>query len=127
MSRIESLNEKVQWKDPKINEQKGHKDYEVNLRHSESLCKNIEKHLLNGMKVKISDSEHLQKALLIISWCPGMHEKKGNYATPIFLHQYASDFKKTTESILNFYMKFVGDYQRENPKQTELLPANLKV
>jgi hypothetical protein len=104
-----------------------HPDYENNLKHSEVLCKNTEGKLPNGMKVKICDSEHLQKALLIISWTPGVFVKRGNYATPIFLHQYSSDFRKTTENVLNFYVKTVTDHEKINPKQPEFLPPGQKV
>jgi|FreactcultuFSWF8_1027224.scaffolds.fasta_scaffold03166_5 hypothetical protein len=96
-----------------------HIDYEKNLKYAEMFCRTVKKNLLRGMRVKISDSEHLTKALLFISWKPGLSEKKGNYATPIFLHQYTEDFKKTAENVLNFYMQTVIEHQSRNPEQMD--------
>jgi len=119
MSRIEAMNDEIQWTQTPQSSSKGHKDYEANLKHAESFCKNVQKSLLRGMNVKIADGEHIKKALLIISWKPGFHEKKGNYATPVSLHQYNEDFKKTAQNVLNSYMKAVGDHQAKNPEQPD--------
>ena len=124
MSRIDGQRYSQLPEQPK---RTAHPDYPQNLKHSEILCENVKKNLLNGMNVKIADSEHLKKALLIISWCPGMHVKRGNYATPIFLHQYNADFKKTAENVLNFYLKTVTEHEKINPKQPEFLPPNMKI
>ena len=97
----------------------GHRDYEQNLKEAEMLCERTKKHLLNGMNVKISDSEHLKKALLIISWKPGFTEKMGNYASPVFLHQSNNDFKKESTSVINFYMKTVREHQAKSPEQPD--------
>jgi len=126
MSRIQSLEKIVTWN---TQNDQGHPDYKKNLSYAESLsskedtghCK------LNGLRVKVCDSEHLKKALLIISWCPGNTVKKGNYATPIFLHQYNEDFKRTSESVLSFYKRTIKDHEDIHPPQPEFLPANLKV
>lgn len=99
----------------------GHADYERNLKTAESFCQNVKKHLLKGMDVKICDSEHIKKALLIISWKPGFSEKVGNCATPVFLHQKAEDFNKTSENVLNFYMKTVKSHQDRNADQQDFL------
>jgi hypothetical protein len=104
-----------------------HRDYQENLRYAEQISEKENTNKLNGLRVKISDSEHLKKALLIISWAPGNTVKRGNYATPIFLHQYNEDFKKTTHNVLGFYKKAISDHEKENPQQPEFLPAHLKV
>jgi hypothetical protein len=104
-----------------------HRDYQENLRYAENLSLKENTGKINGLRVKVCDSEHLKKALLIISWCPGNTVKKGNYATPIFLHQYNEDFKRTSESVLSFYKRTIKDHEGINPPQPEFLPANLKV
>lgn len=104
-----------------------HKDYNENLKYAEQLSLKENTSKINGLRVKVGDSEHLKKALLIISWCPGNAVKRGNYATPIFLHQFSQDFKKTTDNVLNFYKKTIGDHEKSNPVQPEFINANLKV
>jgi hypothetical protein len=93
----------------------GHPDYERNLKSAEAYCEKMKPRLLNGMNVKVADSEHLKKALLIISFKPGFTEKRGNYATPVFLHQSTEDFKRETASTMSFYMKMMKDRQVEEP------------
>lgn len=124
MSRIDNYRGPASQEAPK---RSAHPDYEENLKHCERLCQNVKKHLLNGMNVKVSDSESLPKALLIISWSPGMYAKKGNCATPIFLHQNSGDFKKVTETVLNSYMKVVAEEEKINPKQPDFLSSSQKV
>jgi len=104
-----------------------HRDYHENLRYAEQVSLKENTSRINGLRVKISDSEHLQKALLIISWCPGTTVKKGNYATPIFLHQFNEDFKKTAYNVLNFYKRAIFDHEKSNPIQPEFLDSNFKV
>jgi hypothetical protein len=53
--------------------------------------------------------------------------KRGNYATPVFLHQYNELFKKTTTSILNCYKSVINEAEAKVAKQQEFLPPNLKV
>lgn len=124
MSKIEELRNRAFGIPQKLGP---HPDYENNLRHSEQFCENVKKSLLNGMNVKISDSEHLKKAILMISWNPGIASKRGNYATPVSLHQYSDDFKNTATNVFNCYMKVVTDYHKANPSQPEFIYANLKV
>lgn len=123
MSRIESVERTANWD---IQTESGHPDYRENLRHAEELSKKENTSKINGLRVKVSDSENLKKALLIISWCTGTTVKKGNYATPIFLHQYNEDFKKTSLNVLNFYKKSIKDFEDSHPQQPELFPVNLK-
>lgn len=125
MSQVDLKNREIQWNETGS---KSHPDYLKNLDYSERLCSSLEKKLPNGeigsklpngMGVKISDSEHLKKALLVISWRPGPNVKIGNYATPIYLHQYNEDFKKTTTNVLNVYTKIVEQHTKEQPSQLE--------
>jgi hypothetical protein len=104
-----------------------HRDYQENLKYAEQISAKENTGKINGLRVKVSDSEHLKKALLIISWCPGTTVKRGNYATPIFLHQYAEDFRRTTHNVLNFYKKTIEDHEKSNPVQLDLLDTSLKV
>lgn len=126
MSRIEKLNDQVRWTTPS---EKTHPDYKKNLSYAEQLsAKEDTGHsTLNGIRVKICDGEHLKKALLIISWSPGNKVRIGNYATPINLHQYNEDFKRTSESVLNSYKKVIKDREEKHPGLIEFLPPNLKV
>lgn len=107
----------------------GHSDYRENLRYAEYLQskEDTSAYKLNGLRVKISDSEHLKKALLIISWSPGNTVKKGNYATPIFLHQYKDEFKKTADNVLRFYKKAMEGFTPTDMPRNDLLPTHLKV
>jgi hypothetical protein len=98
-----------------------HRDYNENLRHAEELSTKENTSKINGLRVKVSDSEHLKKALLIISWCPGTTVRKGNYATPIFLHQFNEDFKRTSENVLKFYKKSIKDFENTHPQQPDFL------
>lgn len=124
MSRIDSMDLEVKWK---IQNDQGHRDYKENLKYAENLSarEDTGKIKLNGLRVKVCDSEHLKKALLIISWAPGNTVKRGNYATPIFLHQYSEDFKKTTQNALKLYKETIVSHEVLHPP--EFLPANLKV
>lgn len=124
MSRVDNIENTAKWNTPS---ESGHPDYYKNLRHAEELSTKENTPKINGLRVKVSDSEHLKKALLIISWCPGTTVKKGNYATPIFLHQYNEDFKRTSENVLKFYKKTIQEHEAVNPPQPELFPVNLKV
>jgi len=117
----------VKWNQVQKSDAREHPDYKKNLEAANNFITKTKKHLLKGMDVKICDSEHIQKALLIISWSPGMTAKRGNYATPIFLHQYNEDFKKTAENVFNFYMKSAEHYQGKDPDQPEFIDSNLKV
>ncbi len=106
-----------------------HADYERNLRDAQAFCRKEDTgtHRLNGLRVKIGDGEHIKKALLMISWCPGMHVKQGNYATPVSLHQFNDEFKKTTTSILIWYKKSISDYDQKNPEQRTFFSPDSKV
>lgn len=106
-----------------------HPDYQKNLEYAEALSKaeDTGHKLLNGLRVKVSNGEHIPKALLMISWSPGMTCKRGNYATPVFLHQYSGDFQKTSTNVLNFYKKTIQEAERDGSCRPELLDPNLKV
>lgn len=119
-SKIENRSSVVKTSGP-------HRDYNENLRFAEQLSSKENTSTINGLRVKVSDSEHLKKALLIISWSPGNTVKRGNYATPIFLHQFNEDFKKTAHNVLNFYNKAIGDHEKASPRQPEFINSNLKV
>lgn len=125
MSRIDQIVDKINWNQTGQSS-KAHPDYERNLREAQEICKREDTghRLLNGLRVKIADSEHLQKALMIISWCPGITVKKGKCATPIFLHQYNEDFKKTAANVINFYKNTIQNF--ESKKQPELFPVEKK-
>lgn len=97
-----------------------HRDYQENLRHSENFCQNVKKQLINGLKVKICDSEHLPKALMIISWNPGMKAQQGNHATPIFLHQEKETVTKEIQNVFNRYVKKAQEFEKNNPRQFPL-------
>lgn len=127
MSRIDQESHQVKWNQVQKSDSREHPDYKKNFETASNFIIKIKKHLLKGMDVKICDSENIPKALLIISWSPGATIKKGNYATPIFLHQYNDDFKKTTENVFSFYMKSVEHFQGKNAEQTDFIDSNLKV
>lgn len=104
-----------------------HPDYKTNLENAKKFIEKTKHSLLNGMGVKISDAQHLSKALLMISWTPPLKAPIGRCATPINLHQGTKDVEKQIEGIFNVYMRTVGDYHKKNPKQTELFDTTLKV
>lgn len=107
--------------------QKEHPDYKRNLENAENFVKKTEKSLLRGMSVKVCDSEHLKKSLMTIAWSPPKEAPVGRCATPINLHQNNSDVNKQIEGIFNAYMRVVGKYEKDNPRQPELLDKTLKV
>ena len=104
-----------------------HPDYKRNLENAQNFVKKTEKSLLRGMTVKICDSEHLDKSLMTIAWSPPKDAPMGKCATPINLHQNASDVNKQIEGIFNAYMRTVGGYYKKNPDQPEFLDTTLKV
>ena len=106
---------------------KEHPDYKRNLENAQKFIEKTKSSLMNGMGVKISDSQHLSKALLMISWSPPKNAPVGNCATPINLHQSTRDVEKQIEGIFNIYMRTVGDFHKKNPRQPEFLDTNLKV
>ena len=81
-----------------------HKDYDSNLSNARLFCSRVQKSLLNGMNVKICNSEGLINSLLMISFMPPRKAKMGNYATPIFLHDAHSVVNKKIEIIFNIYL-----------------------
>jgi hypothetical protein len=101
-----------------------HPDYEKNLRYAEALAKHEDtgQHLLNGLRVKVCNGEHIPKALLMISWNPANGYKRGNYATPVSLHQFNGDFQKTSTSVVNFYKKAI----EESGVASEFINPSLK-
>jgi hypothetical protein len=104
-----------------------HPDYKENLDRANKFVQNTEKSLLRGMSVKVCDSQHLTKALITIAWTPPKEAPKGRCATSISLHQSSGDVKNQIEGIFNAYMRTVGDFEKKNPRQTELMDTRLKV
>ena len=126
MSRIDKSydSEEVKWNIPEVKE---HPDYKRNLQVAENFVKKTEKSLLRGMSVKVCDSEHLSKSLMMVAWTPPKEAPVGRCATPINLHQNNSDVSKQIEGIFNTYMKVVGKFEKDHPKQPEFLDTSLKV
>lgn len=106
--------ETVTWKAP--NETQGHPDYQRNLQTAQNLLKAVDGKLPNGMRVKIADSEHIQKALVIISWKPGFTEPLGNYATPVNMNQPKEQFNTELKSVVDVYYKSTKDYNNRSPQ-----------
>lgn len=82
-----------------------HPDYQKNLQSAETFIKNTKKSLLNGMSVKICDSEHLSKCLMSIAWTPPKESPMGRCCTPINLNQNSSSVMTQIENVFNTYMK----------------------
>lgn len=100
-----------------------HPSYASNLKIATVFVENIQKQLLPGMQVKISDSEHLKKSLLVFSWRPPLDSKRGTSATPIFLHQPEKDLRDSLTRIVNVYIKTVREFHE---KQQLKLPMKSK-
>lgn len=100
-----------------------HRDYQSNLFRAKSFCKNIEKSLVQGMRVEITGSPELPESLLVISFSPPRTAKMGNHAAPIFLHQNSSEISKQIEAIINSYMKMAQVFWNRQPLiETKELP-----
>jgi hypothetical protein len=101
-----------------------HRDYSSNLAHAEKFCQNVQKSLLNGMRVYISNSNEIPQCLLNIVFKPPQNAKLGISVNSIFLHQPSDAFKKEIETTINIYMlmaKKFWDYRKE--KQEDFLDA----
>lgn len=83
--------------------QSEHKDYKKNLLFTEEFIKNCTGKLLPGMKVYLSDSEHLKKSIVVTCFLPGKSDKLGNFAAVISLHQWHDAFKKEFKEVFNGY------------------------
>lgn len=97
-----------------------HRDYEQNLSLSRSFCSRVQKSLLQGMAVKVADSEHLKESLLRISFCPPPEAKLGNYCTPISLHQEKNAVAVQTQSIFASYLAFAKKFWDSQPKMKQM-------
>lgn len=91
-----------------------HRDYPINLENANNFIAKTKKSLLRGMNVKVSDGEHIEKAILVISYSPLKEAKMGNSATPINLHQSSIEVNKQIESIFNSYMRCVREIESSN-------------
>jgi len=87
-----------------------HRDYTENLKVSRVFVEKIKNQMPLGMNTKITGSDGIPESLVIISWQPDRYAPRGNYATPIFMHQDKRDFSKKLETIFNVYLKVVKDF-----------------
>ena len=93
-----------------------HPDYQRNLQTAQNLLKAVDGKLPNGMRVKIADAEHIQKALVIISWKPGYTEPLGNYATSVNMHQPKEQFNTELKSVVDVYSRSIVEYNDKKPQ-----------
>ena len=120
----------VSWarKEEDVNSRKAHSDYNYNLIQSRNFCKNVEKSLLQGMRVYICDSGEIKECLLMITFSPPRKAPMGNFGVPIFMHQPKSEFNKQVEAVFNSYMEMAKKFWNDQQKITEedfLNAANL--
>lgn len=105
-----------------------HPDYHSNLVYAENFCKSAGM-LPEGVRCKVSGSQWLEKALLIISWQSPKDAKIGNCANAVNLHQGSNSFQKqaqeTLESVKKTAKRFLPtqDGQKDQQLGFEALKA----
>lgn len=106
----------IVWNRQPNNEKTGspHRDYENNLRMATDFCNRIRPRLPKGMKVEISGQN-----ILMFSWNPGRYAPKGNYATPVSLHQSRSDLLNEARMTYNTFIEMVRKFHERFPVRDE--------
>ena len=121
-----SVHNNIEWRDEGSKETKKgpHRDYEANLVHAKKFCSNVEKSLLRGMSVYISNSNEIPQSVLNIVFKPPLNAKLGTFANSIFLHQPSDAFTHEMTGTINQYMQMVKrfwDHRKE--KQEDMFDA----
>lgn len=120
----------IQWNrkaDGSEEPQKGpHPDYNKNLDLSKTFLKNVQKSLLNGMTVTISDaSPAIKNCLLNIGWKAPSEDYpcKARFMTPLYMHKPKQEFEKEVETVFNSYIEMVKVLESKRPRliQSDLL------
>lgn len=97
-----------------------HRDYGLNLANARNFCNKVQKDLLQGMAVKVANSEGLNQALLMISFQPPRGVKMGTYATPIPLHQDSTKMVADMNHVYDSYISYAKYFWDNQPKMRQI-------